>query len=38
MTPVGLEEDGVHLLEVDGLGAVSHGFDEGADVEVFNGS
>lgn len=38
MTPVGLEEDGVDLGEVDGFGAVSHGFNQGADAEVFGGS
>jgi hypothetical protein len=38
VTPVGLEEDGVDLFEIDGLGAVADGFDEGADAEVFDGS
>ena len=37
VTPVGLEEDGVDLLEIDRLGAVSDGFDEGSDTEVLNG-
>jgi hypothetical protein len=32
--PVGLEEDGVDLLEIDGFGLVAHGFDERADAEV----
>ena len=36
--PVGLEQDCVDLLETDGFGAVSHGFDHGADTEVFDGS
>ncbi|MBK1884262.1 hypothetical protein JIN85_17720 [Luteolibacter pohnpeiensis] len=27
VTPVGLEEDGVDLFEIDGFGAVSDGFD-----------
>jgi hypothetical protein len=38
VTPVGLEEDGVDLLEIDGLGAVADGFDERTDAEVFDGS
>lgn len=38
VTPVGLEEDGVDLGEVDGFGAVADGFDHGADAEVFDGS
>jgi hypothetical protein len=38
MTPVGLEEDGVDLLEVDGFGAVPDGFDHAANAEVFDGS
>lgn len=38
VTPVGLEEDGVDLFEVDGFGAVSDGFDHAADAEVFDGS
>ena len=38
MPPVGLEEDGVDLFEVDGFGAVSDGFDHGADAEVFDGA
>lgn len=38
MTPVGLEEDGVDLGEVDGFGAISDGFDHGADAEVFDGT
>ena len=38
MTPVGLEEDGVDLGKVDGFGALSHGFNKGADAEVFGGS
>lgn len=38
MTPVGLEEDGVDLGEIDGFGAVSDGFDHGANAEVFDGS
>lgn len=33
---MGLEEDGVDLLEVDGLGAIPDGFDHGADTEVFD--
>lgn len=37
MTPVGLEEHCVDLLEIDGFGAVAHGFDERADAEVFDG-
>ena len=36
--PVGLEQNGVDLFEVDGLGAVAHGFDERADAEVFDGA
>ena len=38
MTPVGLEEDGVDLGEIDGFGAVSDGFDHGANTEVFDRS
>ncbi len=38
VTPVGLEEHCIDLLEVDGLGAVADGFDEGADAKVFDGS
>ena len=34
VTPVGLHEHGVDLLETDGFGAVAHGFDERADTEV----
>ena len=37
MAPVGLEEDVVDLLEVDGFGAVADGFDHGANAEVFDG-
>ena len=29
VTPVGLHEHGVDLFEVNGFGAVAHGFDEG---------
>ena len=36
--PVGLHEDGVDLFEIDGCGAISDGFDEAADAEVFNGT
>jgi len=38
VTPVRLDEDGVNLLKVDGFGAISDGFDHGADAEVFDGS
>jgi hypothetical protein len=38
MPPVGLHEHGIDLFEVDGFGVVSHGFDEGADAEVFDGA
>jgi len=38
VTPVGLEQDGVDLGEVDGFGAVADGFDHGADAEVFDGA
>lgn len=38
MSPVWLEEDGVDLLEIDGFGTVSNGFNEGGDAEVFHGS
>ena len=38
MTPVGLEEDGVDLGEVDGFGAVADCFDHGPNAEVFDGS
>ena len=38
MTPVGLEEDGVNLGKVDGFGAISDGFDHGADAEIFDGT
>ena len=36
--PVGLHEDGVDLFEIDGFGAATNGFNEGADAEVFNGT
>ncbi len=38
MTPVGLEQDGVHLLEIDGFCLVADGFDEGANAEVLYGA
>ena len=38
MPPVGLEQDGVDLLEIDGFGLVAHGFDHGSDAEVSDGS
>ena len=34
---MGLEEDGVDLLEVDDIGAVTNGLDHGANAEVFDG-
>ena len=37
VTPVGLHEHGVDLFEINGLGAVAHGFDECADTEVSHG-
>lgn len=37
MPPVGLQEDGVDLLEVDGFGAVTNGFNHGTNAEVFDG-
>ena len=37
VTPVGLHEHGIDLFEIDGFGLVAHGFDEGADAEVFHG-
>jgi hypothetical protein len=37
VTPVGLHEHGVDLLETDGFGAVAHGFDERPDTEVPEG-
>lgn len=36
MTPVGLEQDGVDVLGVDGFGLVAHGLDHGTDAEVFD--
>jgi hypothetical protein len=36
--PMGLEHDGVDLLEIDGFGLVAHGFDHGSDAEVAGGS
>jgi len=33
-SPVGLNEDAVDLLKINGAGLVAHGFDEGADGEV----
>ena len=38
VTPVGLHEYGVDLFEIDGFGAVAHGFDEGTDTEIPHGS
>ena len=32
--PVGLQEDAVDLLQVDGFGAVAHGLEHGAEAEV----
>jgi len=37
VTPVGLHEHGVDLFEINGFGAVAHGFDEGADTEIPHG-
>ena len=37
VTPVGLHEPGVDLLQIDGFGVVAHGFDERADTEVPDG-
>jgi hypothetical protein len=34
---MGLHEHGVDLFEVNGFGAVAHGFDEGTGTEVSNG-
>ncbi len=34
LTPVGLEEDAVDLLEIDGLDAIADGLDESAEAEV----
>ena len=36
--PVGLEQDAVDLFEVDGLCAISDGFDERGDAEVARAS
>jgi len=33
-SPVGLNEDAVDLLEIDGAGLVAHGFDEGTNGEI----
>ena len=38
MPPVGLHEHGVDLFEVNGLGLVANGFDQGADAEVLDGA
>ena len=38
VSPVGLQQDGVDLLEVDGFGLVADCFDEAADGEVFDGA
>ena len=38
MPPMGLEEDSVNLLEVDGFGAVPDGFEHGSYTEVFDGA
>ena len=38
VSPVGLQKDCIDLLEIDGFGAVPHGFYHGADTKVFNGS
>ncbi|MCF7674332.1 MAG: hypothetical protein K9N23_16910 [Akkermansiaceae bacterium] len=35
---VGLHEHGVDLFETGGFGAVAHGFDEGSDTEVPDGT
>jgi hypothetical protein len=37
VTPVGLHEHGVDLFEINGFGAVAHGFEERADTEVPDG-
>lgn len=38
VTPVGLEKDGVDLLEVDGFGLVTDSLDEATGAEVFDGT
>jgi hypothetical protein len=37
VTPAGLHEHGVDLFEINGFGAVAHGFEERADTEVPDG-
>ncbi len=32
LAPVGLEEDAVDLLQVDGFGAVAHGLEQGTEA------
>jgi hypothetical protein len=34
MAPVGLEQDRIDLLEIDGFGAIADGFDQCSDTEV----
>lgn len=38
VAPVGLEQDSVDLLEIDGFGLIAHSLDECADTEVFDSS
>ena len=35
---MGLHEDGVDLFEIDGFGAVTNGFEQGTEAEVFYGA
>ncbi len=35
---MGLHKDGVDLFEIDGFGAVSYGFEQCAEAEVFYGA
>ena len=34
LAPVGLKQDAVDLLELDGFGAVAHGLEQGAKTEI----
>jgi hypothetical protein len=34
LAPVGLKQDAVDLLELDGLGAVAHGFEQRGEAEI----
>jgi hypothetical protein len=34
LAPVGLQQDAIDLLELDGFGAIAYGLEQGAEAEV----